>query len=96
MILHVEITAYIEPKEAVKRIVNITTIIADLAFLLQRLLTLLQMLNMAPSGTHSDNTTAITSIRSMVVPMWLQSKESHTLSLWGNVIKNIISCLSST
>lgn len=32
MSLHVVITAYIEPKEAVKRIVNITTIIADLAF----------------------------------------------------------------
>lgn len=70
--LHVAITAYVEPNEAVKRIVNVTTIIADPAFLLPRLLTLLQMLNMPPSGTHSDNTTVFTSIRSMVVPMWLQ------------------------
>lgn len=77
--LHVAITAYVEPNEAVKKILNTTTIIADPAFLLPRLLTLLQMLNMPPSSTYSDNITVIASVRSMVIPMWLQSKESHTL-----------------
>lgn len=72
-----------KPNEAVKRRANTSTIIADPAFLLPRLLTLLQMLNIPPSGTHNDNITVITSIRSMVVPTWLQFKESHTLSLWA-------------
>lgn len=60
---------------------NTTTIIADLAFSLPRLLTLLQMLSIPPSGTHRDKITVITSVRPMVIPMWLHSKESHTLSL---------------
>lgn len=60
---------------------NTTTTSADPALLLPRLLTLFQMLSISPSGTHSDKITVITSIKSMVVPMCLHSKKSHTLSL---------------
>lgn len=79
--LHVAITAYVVPNEAVKKDSEsyncycwpniFTTKTPDLAPNVQHV----------PSGTHRDNITVISSIRSIVVPTWLWSTESRILSL---------------